>query len=61
MKDLQEKLSKAYNLLSAIPVTGDHVEIMAAARELLREAHKLAEEKEKVPDVQVTRRERNGV
>ena len=44
MKDLQEKLSKAFNLLSAIPVAGDHVEIMAAARELLREAHKLAGE-----------------
>lgn len=44
MKELQEKLSKAFNLLSAIPVTGDHVEIMAAARELLREAHKMAGE-----------------
>ena len=44
MTNLQEKLSKAFNLLSAIPVTGDHVEIMAAARELLREAHKLAGE-----------------
>lgn len=47
MKDLQEKLSKAYNLLSAIPVAGDHVEIMAAARGLLREAHKLAGEASK--------------
>lgn len=46
MKELQEKLSKAYNLLSAIPVTGDNVEIMAAARELLREAHKMAGEAE---------------
>lgn len=44
MNELQEKLSKAYNLLSAIPVTGDHVEIMAAARELLRKAHKQAGE-----------------
>ena len=44
MTELQEKLSKAYNLLSAIPVAGDHVEIMAAARELLREAHKQAGE-----------------
>lgn len=44
MKELQEKLKKAFNLLSAIPVTGDHVEVMAAARELLREAHKLAGE-----------------
>ena len=47
MTNLQEKLSKAYNLLSAIPVSGDHVEIMAAARELLREAYKLAEEEVK--------------
>lgn len=44
MKELQEKLNKAFNLLSAIPVNGDNVEIMAAARELLREAHKLAGE-----------------
>lgn len=44
MKELQDKLSKAFNLLSVIPVTGDHVEIMAAARELLREAHKQAGE-----------------
>ena len=44
MNDLQEKLSKAYNLLSTVPVSGDHVEIMAAARELLRETFKLARE-----------------
>lgn len=44
MTDLKEKISKVYNLLSAIPVSGDHVEIMAAVRELLREAHKQAGE-----------------
>lgn len=42
MKELQEKLKKVYDLLSAIPVAGDHVEVMAAAREQLRQAFKLA-------------------
>lgn len=44
MKELREKLDKAFHLLSAIPVSGDNVEIMAAARELLREAYKLSGE-----------------
>lgn len=44
MNELKEKLNKVYNLLSTIPVSGDSVEVMAAARELLREAHRLAME-----------------
>lgn len=44
MNELKEKLNKVYNLLSAIPVSGDNVEIMSVARELLREAYKMAGE-----------------
>lgn len=46
MTILHEELKQAYAFLSAIPVSGDHVEIMAAAREHLREAFKLAEKGE---------------
>ena len=47
MKEIQKAVDLAYKLLSAIPVTGDGVEVMAAAREHLRAAFKLAgEEKE---------------
>lgn len=34
---MEEKLSRVYNLLSQIPVAGDNVERMAAAKTLLRE------------------------
>lgn len=48
MTDLQKELDQAFALVSAIPVSGDGVELMAAAREHLRKAFKLAEpEKEK--------------
>ena len=43
MTELHEELKQAYAFLSAIPVSGDHVEIMAAAREHLRRAFKLAQ------------------
>lgn len=46
MTELHEELKQAYAFLSAIPVNGDHVEIMAAAREHLRKAFKLAEKGE---------------
>lgn len=50
MTDLQKELDGAYKLLSAVPVSGDAVEVMAAARERLRAAYKLAgpEEREGV-------------
>ena len=52
MTDLQKEISDVYNALAAIPVAGDHVEVMAAAREHLRRAYKLAasELKEANPD-----------
>lgn len=42
MNELQKELYEAYAALAAIPVSGDHIEVMAAAREHLRRAYKLA-------------------
>ena len=42
MNDLQKELDKAFAMISSIPVSGDGVEMMAAAREHLRRAYKLA-------------------
>lgn len=43
----KELIDEAFKLVSAIPVSGDHVEIMAAAKVKLREAYKQLEEEEK--------------
>lgn len=45
MNEMQQKLNKIYNLVAAVPVSGDAVEIMASARALLRETFKDAETK----------------
>lgn len=42
MNNLQETLDKAFQALSAIPVAGDSVELMASAKESLRAAYRLA-------------------
>lgn len=42
MNEIQKKIQEVYRHLSALPVSGDGVEVMAAARILLREAFKLA-------------------
>lgn len=42
MNEIQKQLDKAFTLISAIPVSGDAVEIMAMAREHVRSAYKLA-------------------
>lgn len=42
MRELQKEIDRAFACLSAIPVSGDNVEIMAAAREHLRKAFQLA-------------------
>lgn len=44
MNEIQKRLDKAFSLISAIPVSGDAVEIMAMAREHLRSAYNLAGE-----------------
>ena len=40
MNELHETIEKIYNLLAAIPVRGDDIETIAAARELLRQAYR---------------------
>lgn len=42
MKELRKELDQAYSLISSIPVNGDGVDIMAAAREHLRKAYRMA-------------------
>ena len=43
MNELQNELKKTYDALAVLPVSGDFVEVMAAAREHLRRAYRLAE------------------
>ena len=50
MKEIIQKIDKAYGYLSKIPVNGDFVEPMALARQELREAYALAEAREKEQD-----------
>lgn len=42
MKELQKEIDQAFKLLSAVPVSGDAVDMMAAARNHLRAAYKLS-------------------
>lgn len=42
MTDLQKEIDQAFKLISAIPVSGDAAELMAAARVHLRSAYNLA-------------------
>ena len=39
MKETMKKLDEAFKLLSAIPVSGDAVDVMAAARNKLRQVY----------------------
>ena len=50
MKEIRQKIDKAYGYLAKIPVNGDFVEPMALARQELREAYALAEAQEKEQD-----------
>ena len=43
MTELQKEIDLTFACLSAIPVSGDGVEIMAAAREHLRRAFRLVQ------------------
>ena len=45
MDELQKTINEAFSYISAIPVTGDSVELMAAAKDALRRAYKLSEDK----------------
>lgn len=42
MTDLQKEINQAFKLISAICVSGEAVEVVAAARESLRQAYQLA-------------------
>lgn len=44
MKDVQNELERAVQILSAIPVSGDGVDFMAAAKQCLRRAIKLCKQ-----------------
>lgn len=46
MTKLKQTLEDVYTILSAIPVTGDAVDCMAAARKKLRDAWQLLEKEE---------------
>ena len=46
MTDIQKELDFAFSLISAIPVKGDSVEVMASAKEHLRQAYRIAGEKD---------------
>lgn len=45
MNDIQKEINEAYRMVSAIPVSGDAVDVMAGARIHLKEAFKLAGDK----------------
>ena len=42
MNEVQKEINEAFAMLHAIPVTGDSVELLAAAKEHLRRAYRLA-------------------
>lgn len=44
--ELQKEIDGAYQILASIPVSGDFVEVMAAARQKLRSAYSLAKHSE---------------
>ena len=46
MSELQKELEAVWKLLAAIPVQGDAVDVLAAARGGIRRAYKLAEPEE---------------
>lgn len=46
MNELQKELDTVWKLLAAIPVQGDAVDLMAAARGGLRRAYQLAEKED---------------
>lgn len=50
MNDLQKVIDRAFKTLSVIPVCGDHADLMAAAREDLRTAYRLAAGEQEAAD-----------
>lgn len=54
MNEVQKNINEAFACISAISVSGDHVEVMAAAKDALRRAYKLAEDKPEETDKEKT-------
>lgn len=50
MNELQKALDEVYRLLEGIPVTGGAVELMAGAKQGLRNCFQLAADKPESPD-----------
>lgn len=48
MNEIMDEINNAFKLISGIPVQGDFVEVMALAKEHLRKAFAIAEEKNKM-------------
>lgn len=46
MNDVQKEIKRSFELISSISVSGDNVEMMAAAKEALRLAYKMSEVKD---------------
>lgn len=65
MENIMNRLNEAYKLISSLSVSGDAVDVVAVARNHLREAHKklqeLEEKKERMASesTEATVRERN--
>ncbi len=51
MTELRKELEEAFKLISAVPVNGGNVDVMAEARERLRRAYQMASEAEKGEEV----------
>ena len=47
MKEVNEKLNKVFKWLSAIPVSGEAMDLMFAAKQELRAAYKILNESKK--------------
>lgn len=50
MKEIKKHLDNAFGFLSRIPVTGDSVDMLALARQELREVYQMLNEQEKKND-----------
>lgn len=45
MNDIQKKINEVHRMISIIPVSGDAVDVMSAARIKLKEAYEMAGDK----------------
>lgn len=50
MNEVQKAINEAFGYLATIPVSGDSVEVMAVAKDALRRAYALADDKPKADE-----------